>query len=65
MFKLKIPAIRLRNNFDYEPYLELKVDGEKKYCEPLAIKGSGILMQTKSMGILILQILLVIILILK
>lgn len=47
--KLKIPAIRLRNNFDYEPYLELKVDGEKKYCEPLAIKGSGILMQTKSM----------------
>lgn len=44
---LTIPAIRLLENVDYEPYLEIYINNEQKICEPLELYGSGILMATK------------------
>ncbi len=45
--KLVIPSIRLIDNFDYDPYIGIKVDGKKFKCEKMITKGSGILMATK------------------
>lgn len=47
--KLVIPSIRLLDNFDYEPYIEIRVNSERFVCEKMTIKGSGILMATKTM----------------
>ena len=45
--KLIIPPFRLNGNFDFEPYLEIKLDGKSIKYEPLSLKGSGILMATR------------------
>ncbi len=45
--KLIIPPIRLKDNFDFEPYIEIKVDGQDYKCEKMITCGSGILMATK------------------
>ena len=45
--KLIIPPFRLNGNFDFEPYLEIKLDGKIIKYEPLSLKGSGILMATR------------------
>lgn len=44
--KLVIPSIRLLDNFDYDPYIEIKINGEKYKCERMNTRGSGILMAT-------------------
>lgn len=49
--KLIIPAFRLNGNFDFEPYVEIKNDGEIIKCEPLPLRGSGILMATQQQEI--------------
>lgn len=45
--KLIIPPFRLNGDFDFEPYLEIKLDDKIIKCEPLSLKGSGILMATR------------------
>lgn len=45
--KLIVPAIRLIDNFEYEPYIEIKVNGISALCERIETRGSGILMSTK------------------
>jgi len=47
--KLVVPGIRLFDNFDYDPYIEIQVNGEKYKCERMETRGSGILMATKSL----------------
>lgn len=46
--KLVIPSIRLKNNFDYNPYIEITINEQIYECVELKIKGSGILMATES-----------------
>ena len=47
--KLVIPSIRLQDNFDYEPYIEIRINSERFVFENMITKGSGILMTTKTM----------------
>lgn len=49
--KLFIPSIRLSDNFSYNPYIEIKVNGEKIKCERMKTSGSGILMATDDVEI--------------
>lgn len=44
--KLAIPSIRLIDHYDYNPYIEVKVNGTRVICEKMAMRGSGILMST-------------------
>jgi len=41
-----IPSIRLLDNFDNRPYLEIFLDGELIHKEEMYIRGSGIIMST-------------------
>lgn len=43
---IEVPAFRLQDNIDYEPYILLKINGSEVLSEPLYIKGSGIIAST-------------------
>ena len=45
--KIVIPPIRLLNNYDYNPYIEIKVNSNHVFGCDMPIKGSGILMSTR------------------
>jgi len=44
--KLFVPSIRLRNNFEYEPIIEIKNGDQIFKSETMCVRGSGILMAT-------------------
>ena len=44
--KIIIPSFCLKDNFDYDPYIEIYVDGKLSKNERLDTKGSGIIMMT-------------------
>lgn len=44
--KLVIPSIRLIDNYDYDPYIEVKVNGNRVICDRMSTRGSGIIMST-------------------
>ena len=44
--KLIVPSIRLIDNYDFEPYIEIKVNGVRFACDKMTTHGSGILMAT-------------------
>ena len=46
--KLVISPFRLVENFDYEPYIQVKINGETVKNEPIPTRGSGIIMTTKA-----------------
>ena len=46
--KLYLPSFRLVSDFDYEPYIEIKVNEKIVMTEEMETVGSGILMKTKS-----------------
>lgn len=47
--KLHISSFRLLENFDYEPYIEIKVNGKQAKVESIPTMGSGIILTTKSL----------------
>jgi len=44
--KLLIPSIRLMDNYDYNPYISIDVNGNNVITEMLETRGSGILMSS-------------------
>jgi hypothetical protein len=47
--KIFIPSIVLKNNWEYEPYIDIKVNGDNFICEPIRTMGSGIIVKTKEL----------------
>lgn len=44
--KLIVPSIRLIDNYDFDPYIEIKVNGVRFSCDRMSTHGSGIIMTT-------------------
>ncbi len=49
--KLYIPAFRLLSEFEYEPYIEIKSNGNLVFSQEITTTGSGILMGTKPLEV--------------
>lgn len=49
IIKIVVPPIRLLNNYDYKPYMEIKVNDNSVICFEMETKGSGIIMSTSQM----------------
>lgn len=46
--RLQISSFRLHDNFEYEPYITIKINGQVAKVEPIPTMGSGILLATKT-----------------
>ena len=44
--KLIIPSKRLIDNYEFDPYIEVKVNGNSVMCDRMITRGSGIIMST-------------------
>ena len=47
LIKLRVPPIRVKDNFDYNPILEVKINDKIVEQAPLRLTGSGILIATR------------------